>query len=139
MQTIICTTNFDITATDVLGQYKPNRDIVNQSDQTPIQNLAAWTRARNQQRNWETITQIIMLRCLPEHIVKPQRSGDSWSFTFSLENLAHVSNRPDDLYYLLQDAHGVPMIIGLDEQPHTSSVIDTIGADRNTWFDLANR
>ena len=85
------------------------------------------------------MTQIIMLRCLPEHIVKPQRTGNVWLFTFSLENLAYISNEPNDLYYLLQDAHGVPMILGLDEQPHTSSVIDTIGPDRNTWFELENR
>lgn len=136
MKTIVCNTKFDITPTGVLGQYKENREIVNHSDQTPINNLATWTRARNQQRNWETLTQIISLRCLPENITQPVRKQNAWSFTFEVESLSAISAQPDDLYYLMHDATGVPMILGLDEDAGISSAIETRLEDCNTWFQL---
>ena len=136
MKTIVCNTKFDITPTGVLGQYKENRETVNHSDQTPINNLASWTRARNQQRNWETLTQIISLRCLPENITQPSRDQNVWSFSFEVESLSAISDQPDDLYYLMHDANGVPMILGLDEDAGLSSAIETQPKDCNTWFRL---
>ena len=136
MKTIVCNTKFDITPTGVLGQYKENRETVNHSDQTPINNLATWTRARNQQRNWETLTQIISLRCLPENITQPVRKQNTWSFSFEVESLSALSDQPDDLYYLMHDAIGVPMILGLDEDAGISPAVDTRPNDCNTWFRL---
>ena len=136
MKTIVCNTKFDITPTGVLGQYKENREIVNHSDQTPINNLASWTRARNQQRNWETLTQIISLRCLPENITQPICTQNAWSFSFEVESLSAISDQPDDLYYLMHDANGVPMILGLDEDAGLGPAIETRPKDCNTWFRL---
>ena len=58
----ICKTLFDITATGVTGHYKSSRVPFQDLTGTSITNEISWNRARNQQRNWETITQLISLR-----------------------------------------------------------------------------
>jgi hypothetical protein len=70
----------------------------------PIQDLAAWNRSRNQQRNWETLLQILGLRA-----------------------------QPMDLG-LLNDCNGVPMLTGLTEKSGVERTISTHGADQNIWF-----
>lgn len=134
MKTIVCSTRFDITATGVLGQYKENRVTINQATGAVIRDRDAWVRARNQQRNWETMTQIILLRCLPENIVLPKISHDNWWFEFDVDSTAALSAQPDDLAFLISDAHGVPMITGLDESNGIAALIRTHGEDLNTWF-----
>jgi hypothetical protein len=132
--TIECSTRFDITATGVLGQYKENREIQNQADGSTIVNREAWLRARNQQRNWETMNQIIALRCLPENIQMPRRDGDIWRFEFDIDSLAAVSDQPGDLEFLRRDAQGVPMILGLGEAMGLDAMIRTQGTVINTDF-----
>ena len=134
MTTIECSTGFDITATGVLGQYKENREIQNQADGSTIVNREAWLRARNQQRNWETMNQIIALRCLPENIQMPRRDGDIWRFEFDIDSLAAVSDQPGDLEFLRRDADGVPMILGLEEATGLDAMIRTQGTVINTDF-----
>ena len=137
MITVIqCRTRFDITATGVLGQYKENRETINQSDGHAIDTGKAWLRARNQQRNWETINQIIALRCLPQDTVLPRCDHQWWCFEFSVENLAALCDQPDDLGFLTTDAHGVPMIVGLDEATPCGNVIQTVGPEINTTFQV---
>lgn len=138
MITIRCSTRFDITATGVLGQYRENRDTVDRARGYIIRDRAAWFRARNQQRNWETINQIIALRCLPERIQLPRRMGAVWQFEFDVSDLAAVSDQPGDLQFLKRDAHGVPMILGLDEAPDLAPVICTLDRDTNTDFHVWN-
>jgi hypothetical protein len=132
--TIECSTGFDITATGVLGQYKENREIRNQSDGSAITSHEAWLRARNQQRNWETMNQIISLRCLPENIQIPRRDGDIWRFVFDIDSLAAVSDQSGDLEFLRRDAEGVPMILGLEEAKGLDTMIRTLGTVINTDF-----
>ena len=134
MITIECSTGFDITATGVLGQYKENREIRNQSDGSAITSHEAWLRARNQQRNWETMNQIISLRCLPENIQIPRRDGDIWRFVFDIDSLAAVSDQSGDLEFLRRDAEGVPMILGLEEAKGLDTMIRTLGTVINTDF-----
>ena len=58
----MCQTLFDITATGVTGHFKTTRvPYVDQAGQE-IVDQATWNRSRNQQRNWETLTQILGLR-----------------------------------------------------------------------------
>ena len=55
-------TFFDITATGVTGHYKPARVPFRDHAGNVITDESDWGRARNQQRNWETLTQILGLR-----------------------------------------------------------------------------
>lgn len=134
MITIRCSTWFDITATGVLGQYRENREVVDQACGGVIQDRSTWLRARNQQRNWDTMNQIIALRCLPENIRTPRRFGLVWQFDFDIPDLSAVSDQHGDLEFLRRDAHGVPMILGLLESPDLDSMICSRGDRINTEF-----
>jgi hypothetical protein len=92
-----------------------------------------WSRARNQQRNWETINQIISLRCLPENITNSVEQDHLWSFEFYIPSLSAVSTADDPLGFLKADADQVPMITGLDEQ-HIK--LEYLLPGTNVWFDL---
>lgn len=120
---ICCVTTFDITNTD-----RRNR---------PRAGDLTAARQRNQQRNWETINQIISLRCLPENIQRPRHDIErgSWSFCFDLPSLSAVSgHRP--LSLLQEDCEGVPMILGLEEWSGHAPVLHSLGPDCNIWFSV---
>ena len=129
-----CITLFDITATGVLGKYQDDRNILNRADGSTIKDRDSWIRARHQQRNWETMNQIISLRCLPENIELPVRNGNTWQFEFSVPDLAALSATPGDLEFLINDANGVPMITQLGETRRLEPVIRARGPDTNTEF-----
>jgi hypothetical protein len=90
--------------------------------------------SRNQQRNWETLLQLIGLRCLPEDITLPQQHSGVWSFSFLVDRPDVLGERDFDSLY--RDCQGVPMI----EDPATgkSSVLETQGPERNIWFTAIN-
>jgi hypothetical protein len=136
MAIIRCETRFDITATGVLGQYR--NDHMLSSRESPGSHNSQWMRARNQQRNWDTMNQIISLRCLPYDIQLPRREGDFWLFEFSIDNLASVCDQPGDLEYLRRDAHGVPMIVGLEETQQIDPMIQTLCPNANTVFSVSH-
>lgn len=135
--TIICRTRFDITATGVRSHYKKERAPFQQENGEIITDRAAWDRARNQQRNWETINQIISLRCLPENITNPRRDGDVWCFQFDVETPAAIADGDDPVAFLKSDAQDVPMLINLDEDPDLTALLDSQGNEPNIWFELA--
>jgi hypothetical protein len=112
---IRCCTRFDITATGVKNNFQKNRESASDA--------AQWNHRRNQQRNWETINQIISLRTLPVNITTPQRRDDSWEFEFEIEQPATVELAGDPVGLLNADCRDVPMLTGLDEQPGTASVL----------------
>lgn len=129
---IQCKTLLDCTATAVTGHFRasqiPFRDRAGQLVDTAV----AWNRSRNQQRNWETLLQLVALRCQPMDIVLPQRVQDHWQFEFTVESAGVFGTEAlEDLY---RDCDGVPMITGLDEDPHTRSMVVISGPDRNIWF-----
>jgi hypothetical protein len=130
---IQCRTGFDITATGVRSHYRENRIPFRDDAGHDITDISSWTRARNQQRNWETINQIISLRCLPERIAMPQRSSNCWTFDFEILSLSSISAGDDDLGLLLQDANGIPMITGLDEAMTLDAILKP---GYNIWFEL---
>lgn len=127
---IECRTRFDITVTDVRGHFRPERLPFVDATGRSIHDHAGWTRSRNQQRNWETVNQIISLRCLPENITVPRRlqHQDSavWSFEFEVPDPASVSQDDDAVGWLRQDCEHVPMITGLDESPGVSESLDPV-------------
>lgn len=134
---IRCTTKFDCSATGITGHYrasqvpfqdKTGRSIVDQRD---------WARSRNQQRNWETLLQIIGLRCQPEHISDPVKDHtDRWLFEFDVE----VAGLFDDGSFvsLMQDCDAVPMLTGLDDTEITQPLLKVSGPDQNIWFETLN-
>lgn len=116
---IICRTRFDITATGVRNSFYKNRAEAADTEQ--------WTRGRNQQRNWETLNQIISLRTLPVNITPPKRvtqDGENlWVFEFDIEQPATIGTDGDPVSILKADCRDVPMLTGLDEDPGTDSVL----------------
>lgn len=115
MQTIVLTTNFDITNTDIVRNYKPT--LV--STHPTINSEAGWTKARNQQTNFETVLQVISLRAQPTVLYKPRiqiiNKKKQWEFTFTVEFDGVYYGNEEELGLLKNDFRNVPMIINLDE------------------------
>ena len=130
-------TKFDITSTGVRSQSRSSRMPFTDETGHVIKDVAAWNRARNQQRNWETLNQLISLRALPEDISTPVRNGDWWTFEFSISSLESVSTLTTPLALLVRDCQDVPMILGLDENNQTTTLTAT-GDDPNIIFELVS-
>lgn len=149
MNKVICYTLFDCTPTGILNHSKVS--------QLPLQDRLGQTigtqedlvKARNQQRNWETLTQLIGLRTQatillePKMIIDPalsvlglnRRSNKIWTFEFSSEFADVYDIQGEPLAALTQDCDGVPLITGLNEGiENLEPVIRTTGAQINTKF-----
>ena len=121
MNIITCYTLFDITQTGVLNRNKPPAD----------QNEEAWLYKRNTQSNFDTILQAISLRSQPEIITLPKKCEFKfdefenfgflfeqlddekytyWKFDFSIQHPSVFNDGINELGYLYNDCHGVPMI-----------------------------
>jgi hypothetical protein len=149
MNKVICYTLFDCTATGILNHAKVTQLPLTDQQGQVILDQAALTRARNQQRNWETLTQLISLRTQVTVYSLPQilqdasvamlglnrRSSKIWTFEFGSEfaDIYDISGEP--LAALTQDCDGVPLITGLGEGiENLEPVIRTTGAMINTKF-----
>jgi hypothetical protein len=134
---IECQTSFDITPTGVRNHHR-SRQVPGEDDfGRRIENQADWIRSRNQQRNWDTVNQIISLRCLPENITPPEKTLQAqrthWLFRFEISDPAAVASQQDPVGLLLADCRDVPMIVGLDEDADIGVVLDP-GPDGNINF-----
>ena len=129
---IQCQTLFDITATGVTGHFKPSRMPFQDATGAVINSEILWNRARNQQRNWETVTQIISLRTQVDFI-PPVQNNDTWTFEFEIVNDQLFANDQDPLAVLKTDCADVPMITGLNETALNDTVLVT---DKNIWFTI---
>lgn len=129
-------TFFDITATGVTGHYKPSRVPFRDHAGNVITNEADWNRARNQQRNWETITQILGLRTQLFRIQTPMldQLNRSWMFEFETESNNIYGDDADPTAVLRIDAAGVPMLLGLNNRSDMSATLVTEGPQQNIWF-----
>jgi hypothetical protein len=149
MNKVICYTLFDCTATGILNHAKVTQLPLTDKQGAVITDQTALTRARNQQRNWETLTQLISLRTQVIIYSEPQilqdasvamlglnrRSSRIWTFEFGSEfaSIYDISGEP--LAALTQDCDGVPLITGLGEAvENLEPVIRTTGAVINTKF-----
>ncbi len=110
-----CITQFDITATGVKSHFNISRMPFRDNSGRLISTLQEWNHARNQQRNWETVNQVISLRTLPEDITFPVKENNGWSFEFTVENPSTVEMYGDPVGALISDCQDVPMLIGLGE------------------------
>ena len=100
---------------------------------TTILDVGSWNRSRNQQRNWETITQLISLRTQVDNLQEPAVIKDCWQFEFEVENENLFNNSVDRLAVLKTDCQGVPMLTGLNESINIGTVLV---ADKNIWFTI---
>ena len=120
---IQCRTLFDITVTGVRNNSHRNRIPFVDSAGQNINDLGDWNKSRNQQRNWETLNQLISLRMLPTDITDPEYDGTHWSFVFGVENPETVEQGSDPLGAIKADCEHVPMITGLGEKPGCGSTL----------------
>ena len=130
---IQCQTLFDITATGTTGHVKPSRMPYQDQAGKKITDVESWNRSRNQQRNWETVTQLISLRTQIDNLKEPQRINDCWCFEFEVENENLFIDGADRLAVLKADCTGVPMLTGLDESNNGNTILII---DKNIWFTI---
>lgn len=133
---IHCRTLFDITATGITGHYKSSRVPFQDAGGNRITDESSWNRSRNQQRNWETLTQLLQLRSQIFDLTTPTAVEDAWQFKFSVEIDQLYLLDGDDFGVLRQDCAGVPMITGLGEQHFLATVLIPSGAQQNIWFEM---
>ena len=114
------TTQFDCTATGVTGHFRPNTLPFDDREGQLIDNEITWNRSRNQQRNWETILQIIGLYTQAQDITPTEHIEGKWQFEFSTDFDDVFSERGDPLGLLKTACRGVPMFYDLDQTPKTA-------------------
>jgi hypothetical protein len=106
-------------------------------DITRTEDVAGWHRARNQQRNWETVNQVISLRTLPEEIVPSkcieQDGQRAWQFDFVVNNPASIELDGNPVGVFESDSRDVPMLVGLDE---THQLDDRLLPGVNIMFEV---
>jgi hypothetical protein len=135
---IKCKTLFDITATGVRSNYKSSRIPFVDDSGTTISNIDDWHHARNQQRNWETLNQLISLRVLPDDITNPvivtHDTTQYWQFDFVIESIETITLADNPVGALIQDCRDVPMILDLTESSQIVSTLVPDGVNPNIWF-----
>ena len=131
-----CQTLFDITATGVTGHCKTTRMPFQDRAGQLIHDSDSWNRSRNQQRNWETLTQILSLRTQLFEITQPisDQTGTRWMFEFETESDGVYGPQDDPVSVLRSDAAGVPMLRELNNDADIDTVLITEGARQNIWF-----
>jgi hypothetical protein len=132
-----CLTYFDITATGVKNHYKQSRVPFQDAADQVIDSASAWHRARNQQRNWETVNQLISLRALPVEITTPEKithnTRSAWTFEFVIEQEGALEIDGNAIGALINDSAMIPMLTGLDETDTTDQLLEP---GRNIFFDI---
>lgn len=133
-------TFFDCSFTGITGHFR--------SSQIPFQDRAGqtiaceqdWLRSRNQQRNWETILQMISLRAQPTVIKHPEPLDGKWQFEFEVDSQGVYSadGTIDNIDTLLIECAGIPMIANLGETRDLDPVLIVSGDKQNIWFEKIN-
>lgn len=134
MTKILCRCLFDITATGVTGHFKSSRIPFCDKTGQQILNETSWNRSRNQQRNWETLTQIIGLRTQVSELTDPERFDGAWEFEFATETPDAYGAEDDPTRILRLDANGVPMLQTLPTGEIVTEQLIVDGPDQNIWF-----
>lgn len=130
-----CKTLFDITATGVTGHFKSSRIPFRDRSGKNIVDEITWNQARNQQRNWETLTQLLSMRTQIFEIEVPKKHHEIWSFEFEVDTPGVFGTPEHPVEMLLLDAEGIPMLLGLENTYDLLPVLITDGEDQNIWFD----
>ena len=128
------TTQFDCTATGVTGHFRANTLPFDDREGQSITDETTWSRSRNQQRNWETILQIIGLYTQAQDISATEYIDGQWQFEFSTDFDDVFSERGDPLGLLKTACRGVPMFYDLGTQPKTAM----LDPDQNIEFEIVD-
>lgn len=135
MHVFVLSTLFDITYTGVLSYKAKENNLV----------------ARNQQRNWQVLHQLLQLRTQPIFITQPVMSQVNlpeleigiqfpgihkvWVVVWAVEHTDLYSEQQDPVSILRQDFDKIPMIIGLDETvKFNKNCLETTGPNQNIAF-----
>lgn len=137
---ILCRTLFDCGRTGTTGHMKLSQLPFEDSLGQTITDAQTWNRSRNQQRNFETIMQMISLRAQPTMTQDPVEHNGEWQFEFEVETPGVYSRtgNVNDTSVLLQECQGTPMIQGLRESKTTANCLHTTGTEQNIWFETIN-
>ena len=130
----ICSTLFDITPTGVTGHYKSSHVPFTDRAGQHIEDESAWNRSRNQQRNWETLTQIISMRTQLFELTNPTYKDNRWVFEFTVETPGVFGDEMNPVRDLVADATGVPMLVNLN---NSKKLQPTLQPEENIWFAVA--
>jgi hypothetical protein len=133
---ISCRTTFDITQTGTTGHFKPSQIPFSDRAGNNINDLSSWDRSRNQQRNLETISQILQLRTQIFDLTASVEHNGYWAFEFSVEFDGIYQQDQDAFGILKQDCEGVPMLVGLGEKFTITPMLTASGSQQNIWFEL---
>lgn len=101
---------------------------MDRADQS-ITNFDSWNSSRNQQRNWETLLQLIGLYTQPQHISDIRMQNGRWEFEFETEFDDVFRLNEDPVGLLKQACRGVPIINYVQQQLTT-----LLQPDVNIWF-----
>jgi len=147
MMKIKCWTVFDITETGVKSHFRPACLPTKTKTGLVLTTERDWITSRNQQRNWETMTQIIALRIQPESITTPKvvdapsalsnLAGKAWSFTFQAP-IDAFRDDTGDIGLLLADTVGIPVVAGLTEDVQLTPILNPYGDSPNIHFEVMN-
>ena len=122
-----CYTYFDITPTGIKSHFKASQIPLTTKTGTIVKNQSDWHHARNQQRNWETVNQIISLRTSPVDITNPVTVTEDgkkiWEFEFTVEQPTAVQLGNDSVGALYYDCNGVPMLVNLEETDRFDGIL----------------
>lgn len=122
-------TDFDCRPTGVTGHFRTNvLPFVDRLDQ-PITDVDSWNSSRNQQRNWETILQLIGLYTQPQSISDIRMQNGRWEFEFETEFDDVFRLNEDPVGLLKQACRGVPIINYVQQQ-----LTALLQPDVNIWF-----
>lgn len=137
---VLCRTLFDCTHTGVTGHFKPQQLPYTTKSGLHLKTVEDWNRARNQQRNWESLLQIVSLRTQPMNVVAPCKQKDGWHFEFEVEAEGVLSSGhgSDNLAGLVGDCEGVPMVTDLEEDAVITATLHAQGINQNIWFSAIN-
>jgi len=137
---VLCRTLFDCTHTGVTGHLRPQQLPFTTKTGLVINTPEQWNLSRNQQRNWESLLQIVSLRTQPMNVVPPTKHTDGWHFAFEVESegVLGSGHGSDNLAGLVGDCEGVPMVTDLEEAEVITATLHAQGTNQNIWFSAIN-
>jgi hypothetical protein len=141
MRKVECHSLFDITNTGINGHTRNIAFPVADKNGNQIMTSAELNRARNQQRNFDTLLQLIGLRTQMFNIESPKVCTTTlfpdkkcWQFSFEIEANAQWLVDNDEFWVLKQDSDNTPMIVGLTEDPGLAPILDATGTNPNIIY-----
>ena len=112
-------TLFDITRTGTTRNFNPSIMPFTDMAGVNICDHSSWQKSRNQQRNWDTLLQLLGLRMQIETFTDPvviHADISTYGFGEGIGKIWHVTCTFNyDNPFLLEDCLNVPMITGLNE------------------------